>query len=96
MLVTGGKFTISTAALLIGGAVASAQIAAPPGGPLPEAPSAVNPPLIPDPGGADSGTTGRSFRDDEGPRDERFPADRDPRLMPAPITPPASAPNTDQ
>jgi len=96
MLVIGGKFTISAAALLIGGTVASAQIAVPPGGPLPQAPAAINPPLIPEAGGADSGTTGRSFHDDQSPRDERFPADRDPRFVPAPIAPPASAPNTDQ
>lgn len=96
MLVIGRTFTISAAALLIDGAVASAQIAAPPGGPLPEAPAAINSPLIPEAGGADSGTTGRSFHDDQSPRDERFPADRDPRFVPAPIAPPASAPNTDQ
>jgi hypothetical protein len=95
MLRLGRTFTIS-AALLIGGAAATAQIAVPRGGPLPQAPSATDRPVVPDAGGGDSGTTGRSLRNDQGPRDERFPADRDPRLVPVPIPPPASAPNTDR
>jgi hypothetical protein len=96
MLMLGRKFAIGTATLLIGGALASAQIAVPPGGPLPQMPSATHPPSVPEAGSADSGTTGRSFLKDQSPRDERFPADRDPRLVPVPIPPPASAPNTDR
>jgi hypothetical protein len=95
MFMLGRTFAVSIAALLMGGAAASAQIAAPSGGPLPQAPSAANPPTIPDAGAADSKTTGRSSRDEPSPRDERFPVDRDPRLVPVPIAPPASPPNTD-
>ena len=55
----------------------------PPGATVTPRPSTAN-----TPNDSAAGTSGQA------PRDERLPADRDPNISPAPVSPPASAPNT--
>jgi hypothetical protein len=91
---TKNALILAAAALLFAKGIASAQTQMPPqydssGAPVPPG-STVTP--RPDTGNTSNnppaGTSGQA------PRDERLPADRDPNVTPAPVVPPASAPNT--
>jgi hypothetical protein len=91
---TKNALILAAAALLVASGIALAQTQRPPqydssGAPVPPG-STVTP--HPNTGNTTNdppaGTSGQA------PRDERFPADRDPNVTPVPVPPPASAPNT--
>ena len=77
------SLVLGVAVLLISGGIASAQIAAPPGQDNPVA----TPPSVATPNKPHPETNGQNFRDD------RLQSDRDSKMVPTPVPPPASAPN---
>jgi len=85
---------ILAAAALFASGIASAQTQTPPqydssGAPVPPGSTVTPRPNTGNtPNDPPAGTSGQA------PRDERLPADRDPKLTPVPVRPPASAPNT--
>ena len=74
---------LGAAVLLICGGIASAQIAVPPGQDSPVA----TPPSAATPNKSQTETNGQNLRDD------RLQSDRDSKMVPTPVPPPASAPN---
>jgi hypothetical protein len=85
---------LAAAAVLFASGTASPQTQTPPqydasGAPVPPGSTVTPRPNTGNtPNNPPVGTTGQA------PRDERFPADRDPYVTPVPVAPPASAPNT--
>ena len=77
------SLVLGVAVLLISGGIASAQIAVPPGQDNPVA----TPPSVATPNKPHPETNGQNFRDD------RPQSDRDSKMVPTPVPPPASAPN---
>ena len=77
------SLVLGVAVLLISGGIASAQIAVPPGQDNPVA----TPPSVATPNKPHPETNGQNFRDD------RLQSDRDSKMVPTPVPPPASAPN---
>jgi hypothetical protein len=77
------SFVLGVAVLLVGGGIASAQIAVPPGQDHPVA----TPPSVDTPNKSHPETSGQNFRDD------RLQSDRDSKMVPTPVPPPAAAPN---
>ena len=77
------SLVLGVAVLLISGGIASAQIAVPPGQDNPVA----TPPSVATPSKSHPETSGQNFRDD------RLQSDRDSKMVPTPVPPPASAPN---
>ena len=91
---TKSALMLAAAALLFANGIASAQTQTPPqydssGAPVPPGSTVTpRPNMGATPNDSPAGTSGQA------PRDERFPADRDPNITPEPVSPPASAPNT--
>jgi hypothetical protein len=85
---------LAAAALLFPSGNASAQTQTPPqydssGAPVPPGSTVTPRPNTGNtPNDPPAGTSGQA------PRDERLPTGRDPNVTPVPVTPPASAPNT--
>jgi hypothetical protein len=77
------SLVLGAAVLLISGGIVSAQIAVPPGQDDPVA----TPPSVAAPNKLPPETSGQNFRDD------RLQSDRDSKMVPTPVPPPASAPN---
>jgi hypothetical protein len=77
------SLVLGVAVLLISGGIASAQIAVPPGQDNPVA----TPPSVATPNKSHPETSGQNLRDD------RLQSDRDSKMVPTPVPPPASAPN---
>jgi hypothetical protein len=91
---TKNALMLAAATLLYANVIAAAQTQTPPqydssGAPVPPGSTVTPRPNMGNtPNDSPAGTSGRA------PRDERFPADRDPNVAPVPVAPPASAPNT--